>query len=417
MLMLLLALIALPPAVAYLLPVGSFAPGTAAACLLVVLAMHRRVSLRRRPFVLGSIEATIVLLAAGIGLHGAIASLLVPVAAGRFFGSLVILGLMLLAARTIGPLFLPRGARAARALFWILLACAVAALAGFAPAGADGDFVKPVFPFSEPSHFALSFLPLLAWRCAVTRGWRRWLYLGAAMAAALALQNLTFVAGIVLIVATIARPWRVVLIGGAAAALAAVAAPDLSYYADRLMLSDESMHNLSALVYLQGWQLVEESLRNTFGWGLSFQQLGVNGTQTEASQLIYAMLGYDSNLLDGSFLAVKLLSEFGIFGFAAIALYLRLAWRSLRALRIIATARRVDDAGGALAHAVVVMYAVELFMRSSGYLVGTGVLFMAAVMYLRRGRQARTRQAASAGSASNTGGVAAIVLSSPTAGT
>jgi hypothetical protein len=48
---------------------------------------------------------------------------------------------------------------------------------------------------------------------------------------------------------------------------------DLTYFTDRLALSHSSS-NLSALVYLQGVELIEEALETTRAWGIGFQQLG-----------------------------------------------------------------------------------------------------------------------------------------------
>ena len=89
---------------------------------------------------------------------------------------------------------------------------------------------------------------------------------------------------------------------------------NLTDFLDRLDFSDETT-NLSTLVYLQGWQLVEEALRATQGWAEGFQQLALQGTNTDISRVIFLILGTDANILDGGF-AGKTAGEFGWIGMA-----------------------------------------------------------------------------------------------------
>jgi hypothetical protein len=151
---------------------------------------------------------------------------------------------------------------------------------------------------------------------------------------------------------------------------------DSSYYLSRVdLLSDNP--NLSVLTYLQGWQLMGESLSRSMGWGLGFQQLGLHGSDVPASQLIFAQTGEADNLLDGAFNAAKVISEFGVFGILMCLWFLRLWWRSMRGLRRIAGGAACASAE-LFAKAVVAGYFVELLVRGAGYFTGSGMLLVGA---------------------------------------
>jgi hypothetical protein len=375
----------LPPMLTYLRPDTSMGPGTAAGCLIVlaVSAPSLRLQMRRRLFLLDSGEFAVLALVVFAVLHFCVAATLLPVDAWRFFGSVVVVLLMTCAARIIRPLIFGQHVRhALHVMTLAMLACALFSVAGLEPEGYV-EFHKPVFPFTEPSHWALAFLPLLAWACVTSRGWPRHLYLATALAAALLLQNLTLIAGALIVASVYAPVGRAAMLGFVTAAAVAVVGPDLTYYTDRLNFSDENQ-NLSALVYMQGWQMAIESIADSHGWGVGFQQSGINGSNAPATELIFAAVGSYFNLLDGGFLMVKLASDFGVFFIIATGLYIRLLVRSFRQLRAAARGRLMLDEGTVFAHAVVAMYVVEMFVRSNGYLVGTAVIFLSAVMHLHR---------------------------------
>jgi heme/copper-type cytochrome/quinol oxidase subunit 4 len=190
-------------------------------------------------------------------------------------------------------------------------------------------------------------------------------------ALAVLLQNLTLAAACVLVTIVSLQIGRTMVL---VAVLAVAAAQlDLTYFTLRLDFSAENQ-NLSTLVYLQGWQLIEESWRNSAGIGLGFQQLGMQGTDVDAAQLIQAILSDNLNLLDGGFTFAKLASEFGYLGLVLCAVYLVLAWRSARALHQVAANRAPALSAEVFAHCAIVSYLLEMFVRSAGYFTATGLL-------------------------------------------
>ena len=387
-LLLLLIFSVVPGMIFYLLPVSSQAPGVLIALLGIVALLTSALRVQSVRVLVGAAMLGLFLV-----LHFAVARLLVPVDPMRFCGSLVLFLIMVVLATSIGPLlFGAIDAIALNRLFWGFVVCAAFAVLGV-EFGTVNSTSKPVFPFSEPSIFALSLAPVFLFVCATSRGWRRLLFGGVVLAIALLLQNFTLLA-VVAIVLTLCLPLRgtlIMLAAGAAVALLG-SIDQFSYYTNRLDFSSGSQ-NLTALVYLQGWQMIFESWVNSWGWGIGFQQLGVNGTAVDASELILALTGDVSNLHDGGFVLAKLISEMGIFGVVAVGLYMMVALRSLRQLRAVALGRpHVQVAAGRLlAHAVVLAYFVEIFMRGVGYLTGTGALFVAALSYLYGWQRASTR--------------------------
>lgn len=381
------ALLAFPSLVHYLLPVDSMAPGAVIVCILIVLlGRHRVVGFDAG---LGSNVSVLCAIGLFVPLHFVFAALFQPVDWVRFAASFVVLVLVFFAAARAGSAVYAHcdAARSPeRLLLYALTVAAFVGAAGIAPPG-SAYFFKPIFPFTEPSLFGLSYLPLLAAVCVTASGWTRLAFLATGLIVALSVQNLTIIVGLLLIVLVCEPILGAAVLAAIGAVVLGSAGLDLSYYSDRLDLSIDNQ-NLSALVYLQGWQMVAEAWRTSHGWGLGFQQLGIAELHSEASNVIYDILGASSNLKDGGFVFAKLVSEFGVFGVGLLAAHLILAIRYTVQLRRVAKGRLVLPQGTVLAMSVVMMYVVEVYVRSAGYFVGTGVLVLAAVLYLRsrRGR-------------------------------
>jgi hypothetical protein len=254
-------------------------------------------------------------------------------------------------------------------------AMAIEGVFRLSPPSADASPI-PMFPFTEPSHFALTCAPLLMFAAIRLKGAARGaLLMGAALAGFL-LPSFTFLIAAGLTAVVCLKRW--VAISMALVLVAVAPLLDLTYYSSRLDFS-QSNTNLTALVYLQGWQLVFESWQRSFGWGLGFQQLGIHGTSVEASDLIYAIVGGYGNVLDGGFTFAKIVSEFGALGLALIAGYLILAYAALKMLRAAARSQASLKASKTFAGAVILCYSIELFVRGGGYFTGTSLLLIAAL--------------------------------------
>jgi hypothetical protein len=310
--------------------------------------------------------------------HAAVAWIYQPFEAQHFGASLAPLFLIVLAGCCFANMLQNatdrQVERAVRYCFVFFCICALGGLLGLSPPSARPT-PKPVFPFNEPSHFAIIFTPFLIFCCVRSRGLARYAIWAAGFAIAASLENLTLVAGCGLAALAFVRGVAILPLLALATGMGLVV--DLSYYLGRVDFSSDNP-NLSALAYIQGWQLIGESLGRSAGWGVGFQQLGLQGTNVPASQMIFEQIQDSENLFDGAFTFAKLVSEFGVFGLGLTALFLKFWWRSIRRLRRIANGANSPPAE-VFAMSVIAGYFVELFVRGAGYFTGSGLLLIAAI--------------------------------------
>lgn len=240
---------------------------------------------------------------------------------------------------------------------------------------------RPSFPFTEPSHYALVAGPFIIDGCARTTLARRFAWLAVWLTLGLINQSLSMIV-VVTIAAIVTLPAIYSAVAFVALAVAATGI-DLQYYTDRLDFSVNSS-NLSSLVYRQGWELMQQGLVYSRGWGIGFQQLGFTPLNVPTSDVIYRILGDDSNLRDGSFIAAKLVSELGLIGIAVVTAAVVAIVRAGLMLRAMAQVPAAMQSGRVrFAAAAICAFAVELFVRGIGYFSGTAILIVAAVMVLR----------------------------------
>jgi hypothetical protein len=239
---------------------------------------------------------------------------------------------------------------------------------------------KSMFPFSETSHFALALGPVLLYRSVRAPSNAQFWWIMGAVATALFIKSASLLAACVLIAAACRR---LLLLLVPVLLLVIVGLPlELEYFTSRLDFSG-SVVNLSNLVYIEGWQLMFEALRNSHGWGIGFEQLGVRGTQVAVVDTIRAIAqGDDLNIMDGSFVFAKLTAEFGYVGMLLTTAYVATAARSMWILR-----RGGLGPTMTFAHCIVVAYGVDMFVRGPGYFVQSTLMFIAGatILWLYRG--------------------------------
>jgi len=185
-----------------------------------------------------------------------------------------------------------------------------------------------------------------------------------------------------------------IILAAMGVALVAGVATHLHYFTSRADISSHSS-NVSALVYLQGWEFVWRALTISHGWGLGFQQLGVHPMHLAVSRLIRAAnQGKGLNTKGGSFVFSKLSSEFGMFGIALAIAYVYFCLKCIANLRTTKTFQH-----DTFSHCVIVAFSVDLFIRGIGYFYGPAMLFLAAAYslaprydLLRHGISSRERE-------------------------
>lgn len=381
--LMLLAAQLLPPLPAYFGLVQSMALGTVLAASLCILLIAVRWAISARRFRAGFLDIgagsflLIVAALVAVVLHGIIADQFSGVDFARFSAALIPLVLTLGGALALAAAVRSASAEQILAASWVsfTVLCAIILLkvAGLQPRGSV--LPKSTFPFTETSHFALAFGPILLYRCTTAAPRRRDLWLAFAVALAIVVKSGTLLA-VALMAAVIGRRVLLALIGVAVVAALGLSV-QLKYFTSRIDLSNKSS-NLSALVYLEGWEMLQDSLERSSGWGVGFEQLGLSGTNVTAAESIRRVTGgEDFNLTDGSFVLSKLGSEFGVVGLLMVLGYCLLAVRSLRLLRA-----GMGSANENLARCIVLGYAVDMFVRGTGYFTQSTMLFLAAAFVL-----------------------------------
>ena len=187
---------------------------------------------------------------------------------------------------------------------------------------------KPVFPFSEDSHFALA-LGYLSVIYALTHNSKLILFSieSSILFLGWTYPNLTlFVFFILIQVIKILRSRKIYI-------YSALFLSPLLFYVILLVLQSnvyfqsrlnfDNPTNLTTLAYLQGLEFIKLNLYNTYGLGIGFQMLGTENACTgEISDLTLSLVGHLPNLADGSFLASKFISEFGFVGMILTTMYI-----------------------------------------------------------------------------------------------
>jgi hypothetical protein len=234
---------------------------------------------------------------------------------------------------------------------------------------------KATFFFQEPSFFALAFLPFLFYMVFMDRSA---LHLIGAALIAVFINNLTLLIGIVL-VATFYYRRRFMLLAFMfflAFSLIRISSEYSQYVLDRITFSADT-DNLTALVFLSGYERAYETLAQGYWLGVGFQQMGFVGPSGELLDRIYLVTeGLESNLYDGGTLASKLIVEFGLLGVVMVVLYIR------GLIRIFANGIQAKLTPYTLfLTGVYVTFSCYLFVRGTGYLSPAAVLFFFVVFF------------------------------------
>ncbi len=313
--------------------------------------------------------------------QGAIVSRLIPLDVYRLGASLIPLLFLISGAIAISSALDSSSAEQINAVMWISFSAfmTVIALRAIGLQPRSSAYSHPAFPFSETSHFALAFGPVYLYRCVRARNSVQYLWIIFGLVTAILLHSATLLAfaggG-----ALLCRKMLFLAALGAIPFIAG-AASHLHYFTSRADISSHSS-SISALVYLQGWEFIIRSLRETDGLGLGFQQLGVHSLSVPASALIRAMNnGKDLNTMDGSFLFSKLASEMGVIGIALGVAYLVTCWKLIRRLRSCSVSPH-----DVFAACMFVGFGIDMFVRGIDYFYGGPLLFLGAFLSLPRGK-------------------------------
>jgi hypothetical protein len=152
-----------------------------------------------------------------------------------------------------------------------------------------------------------------------------------------------------------------------------------NFITDRLFLSAESK-NLSTLVFLSGY---ERAYLTIFEWsyiGVGFQQMGMVGPLGSIQSSIESIVGTTMNLLDGSTLFSKIVTEFGVFGIVVVLAYLLKCWVILRRLGSLD-----ENPPTELFYTICFLgFFIMFFIRGAAYFSPSTFLFIIALIGLKR---------------------------------
>jgi hypothetical protein len=241
----------------------------------------------------------------------------------------------------------------------------------------SSSYLKSVFPFTEPSFFALFITPFLIFFCTFENDRRKFFFFAAALIEALLLENLTMLIGCFLASLIFLRLRNFLFVAISIFIFAVVS--NFEYFLDRLMFFSENNQNISALVYTQGWQMSMAAWKQSWGFGLGFQQMGLNGSNVDATSKLMNLYGLELNIFDGGFTFSKILSEFGIFGLCLMGFYIFAAFNSFFILRRYSENSNSLGVHKVFAASVLLAFSLEFFIRGAGYFTPTILIFISAL--------------------------------------
>lgn len=234
---------------------------------------------------------------------------------------------------------------------------------------------KIMLLFLEPSHFALSFLPIVLF--IYIKNQKNFSILLLPISIALTIQNLTLLVGLLLFTFYQNKNYFVLKIIFILSVLVSFFSfYDSTYFMERLNFT-EDVSNLSTLVFLSGW---EESLLNiisTSGLGIGFNQLGILGETGLYRSALQDLNMPLLNIFDGGTTGSKLISELGVLGIILLLIYLRYIILSLKIIKMVAL--RDKDL---LMLSFLLGAFFELFIRGVGYFTPTMFMLIMSIFYI-----------------------------------
>jgi len=253
--------------------------------------------------------------------------------------------------------------------------------------------IKSVILFSEPSHFALIFIPFLFVLFVISKNSVKSFLLLISVVIAVYIENLTFICGLALCLLLII-PFRTLfyVVPSSILAISTIrysqiyyGYKSLVYYFDRLPLSADS-YNLSSMVYLAGWNRAINDVFASYGFGIGFQQFGIAGPESMLSELVvkrFHLTGH-LNLLDGGSLGAKFVGEFGIFGILLLFCYLFYFIKFIKILNISNYSTHKLSIQSVFFMSWFITFSLDIFVRGTGYFNPPFLIFLAAIFYLFR---------------------------------
>lgn len=237
----------------------------------------------------------------------------------------------------------------------------------------------PFPPFSEPSHFVIAAAPFALYILA-SREMRLFYSLLFLFLAVLIYTKSAVLLALLFLLLVMRFPF---LFGGVFIVFVAVAnwqALLPEYYISRVAFWNGQ--NLSALVYLQGWQIVYDSIMGENVLGYGFQHLGSVRFDLDASERIRSLVGRDMNILDGGFVVAKIFGEFGLFALPIVSILVFSIILSYFKILAHMNNKKALPPAVLFARCAIFGYCIELLFRGIGYFSIGGTFFLFSIAIL-----------------------------------
>ena len=255
---------------------------------------------------------------------------------------------------------------------------------------------KQVVLFSEPSHYVIALTPLLVTSLVLSNRLNKVniIQIACLLALSFLLQSVTLISVVVFSVlahfAIHYKPAKVRfslawLVSAIILAIFSISIVFLvsqnQYFLQRLNFFNvdpaDSSSVSSNISLLMGYQEAYLNLLRTDFLGLGFQQMGILDPTGVFADAVYTANADYTNRYDGSILASKIVSEFGLVGIFLIASYL------LYCLKIIRASRANNVSAIQLFSIGLVLSPIPyLFIRGGGYFGGTVLIGLAGLLVL-----------------------------------
>lgn len=259
---------------------------------------------------------------------------------------------------------------------------------------------NPVFPFAEPSHYALAVSPILFFTGLFLTRFLRGVLIFLLIVLGVFFPSLILLFVVLMMISFyyLSRPLKFLIITAGLGLLIFFSLNQMeifNHFTQRLTFTD-GFTNLSTLVYIQGWEDAYIALRETSGIGLGFQRMGTL-PPGEYGEKIFSIFGGFLNRNDGSFLAAKIISEFGILGILLVSGFLKSFFKSAvfiskyQKFKLVHNKGEEFSAKKIFVHTIILFFFTEMFIRGYGYFSsGVFLLFMSILILLNRGKHEKS---------------------------
>lgn len=271
--------------------------------------------------------------------------------------------------------------RSLRLACYLFLITAFISLTGYSPFFPNA--VIPVVFFKETSHFALIFAPYLLAVLVLSSVKERYILIVLSLIYSLiVVPNVTLISSLVFCMLVLVS-YRKAILGLILLVALIFYRGDSLYFIERLSFFDVETINLSTLVYQSAIERMLLAVHQSYGLGVGFQQFGIVGDQGLVMQKLAALDADGLNQLDGGLVLAKFVGEMGIFATIALLFYLIYCYRYLKCLSFISLSLATKkDAKTIFFMAIYVTFAVQFFIRGTGYFSSGGFLFLTSLVWI-----------------------------------